>query len=501
MGEEQQQDIIAFLSRPETHGGNAVERIDTHISHLFLAGDRAYKLKRALKLGFLDYSTVALRKLNCEREVAVNRRAAPGLYLGVTAVTKSRSGLTLGGDGEPVDWLVVMKRFDQDTLFDRLAMRGGLDGALIDRLADRLVRLHGDAERKPRHGGPVAMRAAFAYARDELGRLADSPCDGAGLARLEDAIEGLIGRHHGLLGRRGGQGFVRQCHGDMHLANICLVEGRPTPFDAIEFDDRLVAIDTLYDLAFVLMDLIHFGRADFANRLLNRYLEGTRDYRGLAPMPLYLSLRAAIRAMAAALVGGARKQSEGRRYFELAGALARGPERRLIAIGGLSGSGKTTVARCLAIEMAPGAGAVHLRSDAIRKRLFGLSPETPLPEAAYSAEVSGRVFARMHKDASAALRADQTVILDATHMAPRLRAAVAALARREEASFSGLWLDAPLELLAARAELREGDASDAGARVVRDQAAADLGDVTWARIDATANPDKIVASALASLRP
>ena len=293
--------ILAFLGDPESHGGAPVDRIDTHISHVFLTGDKAYKLKKAVKLDFLDFSTVELRQKACERELELNRRLSPDLYLGVEPITREDDGFRISGSGTPADWLVVMKRFGQEDLFDHLVREGELTPDLINRLADRVVDLHETIEKRPDLGGPDSMKSTIRNAFEALEK-----ASGAGLSL--DAEEDLctrllaeVRKYSALLEERRLGGKVRYCHGDMHLANICLHNGEPTLFDAIEFDDAIACIDVLYDIAFPIMDLVNFKRPDLASLLMNRYLESSADYSGACLMPLFLSARAAIRAMALGL--------------------------------------------------------------------------------------------------------------------------------------------------------------------------------------------------------
>ncbi|MEM8587957.1 MAG: phosphotransferase [Pseudomonadota bacterium] len=345
--------VVAFLQSGAAFGGRPVERIDTHISHVFLAGDRAYKMKRAVKLDFLDYSTLALRHRYCQREIEANRVMAPDLYLGLVPVVRVDGCFRLGGQGQPVEWLVEMARFDRSTQFDQLTRSGELSVALVEGLADRVALAHARCERRPDQSPVRQFRFFRTYIGRILLRLRDHGRDADDARRWVADVKLAIRRHAEDLEMRRRQGFVRHIHGDMHLANICLVDGRPTPFDAIEFSDDIASGDVLYDLAFPLMDLLHHGRRDLANRLINRYLALTGDYDGLRLLPLFLSFRAAIRAMAAALG----PPSDGRtarveRLERLAVSfLDKTSQPRLIALGGLSGSGKSTLAAALASEI------------------------------------------------------------------------------------------------------------------------------------------------------
>ena len=360
---ENQDAVIALLADPRTYGADvrAVERVDTHISALFLAGERVYKLKRAVRFPYLDFSSVALRRAACEAEVALNRRTAPDLYLGTVAVTRDGVGtLALDGRGEPVEWLVVMRRFDQDTLFDRMAERGALTAPLMEALAEAIARFHRDAEIKRAAGGAAGMR----HATDGIAKaFAEAPAgvfDSARVARYVEATERALEAAAPLLDARCRDGFVRHCHGDLHLRNICLHDGKPTLFDALEFDEALASIDVLYDLAFLLMDLGYRGLDALAAITFNRYLEATEDHGGLAALPLFLSSRAAIRAhVTASTIGTAKPDKRGalveaaRRYLDLALRFLDPPAPRLVAVGGLSGTGKSTLARALAAYVGP----------------------------------------------------------------------------------------------------------------------------------------------------
>ncbi len=296
---EDQGEVIAFLSRPQAYGSgaSAVERLETHVSVIFLTGDRAYKLKRAVRFPYLDFSTSALRRAACEAEVALNRRTAPGMYLGVVAVTREPGGgLRLGGDGAPVDWLVKMTRFDQDTLFDHLARLGALDRAAMEDLADAVARLHGEAEERVRGGGHAGMGVIVDGNAETFAECANGVLDPVKVERLNGSTRRALDGCAALLDARRAGGRVRHCHGDLHLRNIFRTDGKPTLFDAIEFNPVLSDIDVLYDLAFLLMDLDHRGLRRLASIALNRYLDITGDTAGLGALGLFLSVRAAIRS-------------------------------------------------------------------------------------------------------------------------------------------------------------------------------------------------------------
>ena len=293
MSEPDQVAVIAFLADPASHGGAAVERIDTHASIVFLAGDRAYKLKRAVRFSYLDYSTLALREQACRAELALNQRTAPELYEEASPITRDAAGrLSLGGTGAAIDWVVVMRRFEQETLFDRMAERGQLSNALMFDLAERIAQFHASAEIEDESGGARGngRHDGERCAQSAGGRPGDARC--AGVEALIAAIQADLTRVAPLLEARRRAGKVRHCHGDLHLRNICLVAGRPTLFDGIEFNRVISNIDVLYDLAFLLMDLHTRGLDGFANAVFNRYLDLLDEGDGLPALPLFLSVRA-----------------------------------------------------------------------------------------------------------------------------------------------------------------------------------------------------------------
>ena len=508
---------MAFLRRPEAYGPSVadVATIATHASVVFLAGDRAYKMKRAVRYPYLDYSTLARRGRACEREVALNRRTAPELYLGTAAVVRSPDGaLALARDGDaaagaPVEWLVAMRRFDQAGLLDRLAAAGALTREVAETLAERVAGFHALAApvTSGRHGGG---RAGLAWVVEDNREALDGAPDlfpPSSVQAFGDAADAALARLGPLLDRRLADGFVRDCHGDLHLANVCLVDGAPVIFDGIEFNDRVSRIDVLYDLAFLLMDLVHRDLPAQANAVLNRYLGHTEDHAGLAALPLFLSQRAAVRAKvraAAADLAAADDERAGheraaRAYFDAALGFLQPAAPLLVAVGGFSGSGKSSLARALAPVLGPAPGAVHLSSDVTRKALFGRAPQDRLPEDAYAPAVNEAVYAAMRETAGTCLAAGHAVVCDAVHARDDERAALADLACQHGARFAGFWLDAPAAALARRITARAGDASDATVAVLEDQVARGAGTVTWTRLDATAPPDAAAAAALDAL--
>jgi aminoglycoside phosphotransferase family enzyme/predicted kinase len=497
MTEEAQRETVAFLSDPKTHGGAEVETITTHASRIFMAGDRVYKLKRAVKYSYLDFSTLALRRKSCEEELALNRRTAPNLYLDVQPITREAHGLALGGKGDSIDWVVVMRRFPQEALFSHLADAGQLTPDLMRRLADGIAAFHREAEVIRDFGGTGGVEQVIRINDENLKR------DGRpGIAVGETealTVEARKTAHDlsALLERRRAAGKVRRCHGDLHLRNICLIDDEPTLFDCLEFNPSLASIDVLYDLAFLLMDLVHRGHATEAAIVFNRYLDVSDESDGIAAMPLFLALRAWVRAhvTATAAKSGAGEAAEARRYFDLARDFMRPHPPRLLAIGGLSGTGKSTIAAIIAGRLAQAPARV-LRSDVIRKRLFGAAPEQRLPGDAYSKEATERVYAKLDSEARSSIAAGCSVILDAVSAKAEERAAFAALALKLNVPFDGIWLEAAPEVLRQRIGARKNDASDADVAILEKQLGYDLGALDWRRIDASSLPDAVAEAAL-----
>ncbi|MFG1402996.1 bifunctional aminoglycoside phosphotransferase/ATP-binding protein [Xanthobacter sediminis] len=508
--------VFRFLADPASHGlppGETVRRIDTHGAAVFLAGPYAYKVKRAVYFPFMDFSTLEKRRAACAAELAISGANAPGLYLGVVPITRQEGGLALGGTGAVVDYAVKMRRFDPADTLDQVAARAPFDRTLVAALAQAVIRAHERAE--VRSSADVTTSLA-SYLADNRATFARHPglFDAGEAAALSAQAEAELARLAPLLRARAEEGFVRRCHGDLHLGNIVLLDGAPVLFDAIEFSDDIAVCDVLYDLAFLLMDLWQRGLWGAAGGVFNRYLWAQlRDdaLDGLAALPFFLSLRAAIRAKVetaglAHLPAEVQSQAERRiRHLfasardllaERAGqpqspppedmpAALRAGGRRLVAIGGLSGTGKTTRALRWAPFIGRAPGAVVLRSDIERKRLFGAREGDSLPEAAYSPEVTQQVYTRMRALAGRVLATGQSVVLDAVHARPWERADAEALAGSLGVPFHGIWLDAPLDVRVERVDRRKSagkDASDADGEVARRQQAYDVGPMTWTRL-------------------
>lgn len=505
-----QEQVFAFLNDRATHGGASVRRIDTHANSIFLAGERAYKVKRAVRFPFLDYSTLEKRKAACFAEIEVNRAFAPQLYRGVVPITRrAGGGFEFGGTGEPAEWAVEMSRFDEAKTLDRLAQNGSIDNALAEKLAAAVAQSHA---RSPVFDSERWLAAFEDFIGQNSAAFRDRPELFASdrVTALEEASRAALKRLTPLLRDRGRRGLIRRGHGDLHLGNIALLEGEPVPFDAIEFDPVIAAGDVLYDLAFLLMDLVERGLAQAGNLVLNGYFARAGElaaYDGLAALPLFMSMRAAIRAK----VTAARLERDPDRakveeirsaamtYFRLAAELIAPPPARLIAVGGLSGTGKSALARSLAPLVAPSPGALVLRSDVERKRLFGIDEKTRLPQDAYRPEVTAEVYRLLGCKAAEVLAAGHSALVDAVFANEAEREAIAAIGRSAGVEFRGLFLVADVKTREQRVGARVHDASDADAAVVRAQESYRLGTLTWTQIDASGTIEQTLMRASAHI--
>jgi len=464
--------------------------IETACARVFLTGEPAFKVKRRVELGYLDYSTLELRRWALERELAFNRAAAPDIYRAVRRLTRAADGgLELDGEGPEVEFVLEMRRFDEHAVL--AAQPWAVDGPLADALGRAVAGFHAAAPVRPEGGGGTALK----FTIDSNAKLLRELAPALGAERVERLVadtDAEFFRRKALLDARRDAGFARHCHGDLHLGNIVLEAGRPILFDCIEFNDVLSEIDVQYDLAFLLMDLEFRRRRDAAVRVLSAYLDdamrvfGAAAIEGLAALPLMLSVRAAVRAHVSAHSGDIAASSA---YLDAALAHLDPAPPRLVAVGGLSGTGKTTFARLIAPGIGAAPGAIVLRTDEIRKRLAGVGPTDRLARDLYTPQFYARVYEALIDEARGLLRAGRAVVLDATFLQPDLRARAEALALAEGAPFQGVLLEAPAEVLAARIEGRDGDASDATVEVLMGQIErlrqSEPPGPAWTRVDAS----------------
>jgi aminoglycoside phosphotransferase family enzyme/predicted kinase len=495
-----QEAAFAFLGDPARFPH--VERIDTHAAAVFLQGDRVLKVKRAIRIPFLDYSTLARRRLACEAEIRVNKPFAPEIYRRVVAITRDDDGtLSLGGTGTAIEYVVEMTRFDHHRTLDHLAQREALSNELVTRIADTIATSHARALEVATAPWVQSISAIIA---GYVGAFrANSALPSTDIDDLEAASRKTLDRLLPLLDERGRRGDVRRCHGDLHLANIVMIGTTPVLFDAIEFDD------IFYDLAFPLMDLLHYDQRSAANQLLNRYLarEGTDRADGLAALPLFMSMRAAVRSEVLLARAGQDDSKQTRTleaanaYFELARRLIHPKPPVLTAVGGLSGTGKSVLARDLAHSVGPEPGAIVLRSDVIRKQLFGVAETERLPAEAYEVGTHDQVYSSLIEQAKRILSHGHAVILDAVFADERERSAAEAAARASHVNFTGLFLVADLATRRSRVGNRAADASDATPEVAEHQERYELGRMTWNSIDAGDTAATTLKRCLARLPP
>ena len=503
---EDQSRVVGFLSDPGTYGlSEPVEVMRTHISEIFLAGNRAYKLKRAVRLPYVDFSTVGLRHRACLEEVALNRITAPTLYLGIRRITQDDGGgLAFDGTGTHLDTVVEMVRFPQECLFDRMALDGRLTPELLSETARAIARFHKAAPVICRGTGSQNMAEVFTI--NEAGFRTSSVFSTDEVETITQLFRKRLKDHAEVLDTRGQAGHIRRCHGDLHLRNICLFDDAPRLFDCIDFNSRIATSDVLYDLAFLLMDLWHRGLRRFANLVVNRYLDETQDDGGFGLLPFFMATRAAVRAhvtatQASEAVGEAaeRLSVEARSYYDLALDLLRPSLPSLLAIGGLSGSGKTTVSEFIACDIGIGPGARIIESDRVRKRMHGVAPEARLPATAYRPEVSEAVYHELGRIAGRILEQDAPTLVEAVFQRAGDRTAIEDVARLAGAPFRGIWLEADPSVLWDRVSRRAAGPSDADTSVLARQLEGPDADAGWLHIDASGSVEAVSAAILAAI--
>jgi len=519
MGIVSESALDAFLATPQAYGLGEqvpVTLIETHISKVFLAGQRAYKQKKSVDFGYLDFTSVDKRHDACLHELELNRRTAPELYLSVIPVRQKDTGFVLGpGEGPIVDWLLQMVRFEQSDVLSSKAHDGSLSVEVVEALVRFLADFHRAAEVRTEAGGAARFAQVLKRNEENYAPFIGSIYDVDEIQQLNDEARRLLGTVSSLLDARRGEGWVRHCHGDLHLGNVALIDGVPVPFDCIEFNDDFARIDILYDLAFLLMDLNFRAKENaalrgFSNAALNAYLQASpisewlSHVRGLAAMPFFMSCRAGVRSHVNARTWETQETLEEKQtvslqatsYARYARELLQATPPTLYAIGGLSGTGKSTVAKALAPLLGGPNGALHLRSDVLRKKMAGIEVSERLPSSAYTQAASDAVYAELMHLADTALAAGQSVICDAVFAKSRERTNIESVSHNAGVPFEGMWLSAPMAELENRVDKRERtekDASDASVAVVHQQLNYDLGPITWAAVDSAGSPAAVLA--------
>lgn len=464
---DEQAEVAAFLTRLAGRPAH-----QTHISAVFIGPDTVWKLKKAVRMPFLDFSTLAAREHFLRRELELNRRAAPSLYRDVVPIGRRPDGSLALGVRPAVDFVLRMARVPDGDFLDEIAAHRALTPVLLDQLGDCVAAYH--AESPVAEGWDLAAGMLRITEGNHRSALAASLPEAEVTAWRDGMVAAIEARHAWFAARQ-----ARRCHGDLHLGNICLWGGKPVPFDALEFDEALATIDPAYDLGFLLMDLDRRVDRAAANRVMNRYTARTADL-AMAGYPVFLSQRAFIRAFVLRSM-----DQEWRGYLDTALDYLRPSPPQVLAIGGLQGTGKSTLARALAPALGAAPGAVIVRSDEIRKWLFGMEPESRLPPDAYTDAANAATNRTVRDTVLAVATAGHAVIADTTFLDPTVRAELEAAVRATSVPFLGVWLQAPLAVLEARVAAREGDASDATVAVLRQAVERDSGPGDWLVVDAT----------------
>ena len=512
--------IVTFLSRRTTypHPVGAIERRETHVSHVFLAGAFAYKLKKPVTFPFLDASTLALRRKFCRLELSLNRRLTTGVYLGTAPVVETPSGLRLGGKGRVIEWLVKMRRLPEERMMDALIARHRVSRRDVERIADRLAGFFRRAQRGRairRYGEPAQVAALVLGNLAECRPFVGTLCAEADVRLLDAAFKQCLALHEPLLRQRVREGRIIDGHGDLRCENICLEPGAAQIFDCVEFEPAFRCGDMANDLSFLAMDMEFRGRHDLAAALIARYRRRVGDASADQLLPLYQCHRSLVRGKVRGFAWrqhpntaeGRRVRMLSRRHFTLAVRYARAfAPPRLIVVGGAIGTGKSTLARGLADSL----GAEWLRTDEIRLRDFAQRrrPGHGFADGLYAPRVSDLVYQRLIRRAEAALRAGRSVVCDGTFSKVSGRVALRAIAKCCGASFHFIECVVPravaLKRVAARAaagrDLSEArpehyDRLRAGFEPVRGWPARD-----WTRLSDDRAPQATLQAALAALR-
>lgn len=492
-----QEEVMDFLLDPTTHGcaKSDMARVQTHLSEIVLAGHLAYKLKRAVQLPYADFSTYKKRLSACLRELEFNRKTAPMIYRAVRRITRDKEGrLSFDGQGEEIDAVVEMARFDERAVLENMAKRHVLANSTLEAVAREVAYFHDNAEVMPGDGDMSAILDVNLAGFRSSNFFAENL-----VSRFDAGCRRLHATHLALLSHRAKAGYRRRCHGDLHLRNICLIDGKPVLFDCIEFNADLSSIDVLYDLAFLLMDLWGLDQRAQANLVLNRYLDARNDEDGLPLIQFFMALRAGIRAHVLATHAAdyatpdhRKTENDAHRYMALALRLLEPSRACVLVIGGKSGTGKSTIAAAIADRVGPPPGARILSSDRIRKQMSGAAAQAKLPAAAYSLEMSEKVYAYQAAHTQSIATNGTGVIADAVFDRVTDRQRIEKAAQAANASFFAVQLVAPVATLLYRVATREPGPSDADASIVAAQHARADNPNSWREIDTSGSEEQAV---------
>jgi uncharacterized protein len=463
--------IVEALLNPEIYDHpvkGTIELVQTHVSYVFLTGDYVYKLKKPVNFGFLDYSTLEKRKHFCEEELRLNQRGAAELYLGILPIAQEGEKFILGGEGEPVDYVVKMQQFPQETLLSTMYDRGELTEQHLLDLAKVLAAFHKSAPTND-------------YIRQAIDENYEQTVSYVGIAQTQEQFDQtkaytdkLFAENEALFKSRIEHKFIRECHGDVHLRNICFWNNKILLFDCIEFNEPFRFVDTMFDIAYIIMDFDARNRPDLSNLFLNAYLEQSGDWEGLQVLPLYNSRQSYVRAKVTSFLLSdpsvpeavkAESKETASRYYRLSWEYTKPKEGKIILMSGLSGSGKSTIAAKLARET----GAIQIRSDAVRKHLGGIALDEKGDASLYSPEMTQKTYDRLLDLGVKLASQGYTVILDAKYDRQALRTPVIEKAQAQEIPIEILYCDVPAEVLRDRVAQRQGDISDADLDVLAQQ--------------------------------
>lgn len=469
--------LIQQMTQPEFYPHPVVEPIQliqTHVSYVLLTGDFAYKVKKPVNFGFLDFSTLEKRHHFCDEELRLNQRGAAELYLAVLPIVQTGNQFQLDGSGEAVEYVVKMQQFPQSALFTEVYDRGELTETLLEELAQELAEFH----RKAAINDYIRSFGEVAQIRQAIDENYEQTQSYIGRAQTQSQFDQtrqytdrLFAEQEALFKQRIQCNWIRECHGDVHLRNIALWQNRIYLFDCIEFNEFFRFVDVMFDIAYIIMDLDVRDRHDLSNRFMNAYVEQMGDWEGLQVLPLYLSRQSYVRAKVTSFllddpsIDQAAKQEiaeSAARYYRLAWEYTRPREGRLILMSGLSGSGKSTLARQLAAQM----GGIHLRSDAVRKHLAGLPLEATGSDELYSPEMTQKTYDRLLQLGVTLAKQGYPVILDAKYDRQVLRQPAIEQAEAIALPLQIIHCTAPIEVLQDRLRQRQNDISDANVDVL-----------------------------------
>lgn len=475
--------VIQQMLQPEFYPhpvNQPVQLLQTHVSFVLLAGDYAYKVKKTVNFGFLDFSTLEKRQHFCQSELRMNRRSAPDIYLEVLPITQTGEKYQLGGSGSPVEYALKMLQFPQDALLINRFEAGKLDQTQMQELGQVVAEFHSQTITNNyilKFGEVAQIRQAFDENYSQTEKYIGGPQTQEQFDQTKAYTDNFFAEEASLFQERIDRGKVRECHGDLHLRNIALIDGKIVLFDCIEFNEAFRFVDTIYDVAFAVMDIEARGRKDLANAFLNTYIEQTGDWLGLQLLPLYLSRQAYVRAKVTSFLlddpgvpaeEKAKAEKAAADYYKLAWEYTQPGEGKLFVMSGVSGSGKSTTARILAQKI----GAIQLRSDAVRKHLAGIGLNERGGNEIYTPEMSQKTYGRLLELGIMLAKRGFPVILDAKYDRQQLRASAIAAAKEHGFPLTILHCTAPEAVLRQWLNQRSGDISDATADLLASQLAA-----------------------------